>query len=141
MIEIPVAELQKAACEDPELRLAGRYLDTCVELGIGKARYCIHIHDGEVLKIEASDFARRHSYPSTITIEAPEDDWKKLLEPVPPPYYQDLWGAQVHHGFEIGGDRMTFYAYYRAVGRLLELLRESYVAVERETGGGGPIDG
>ena len=52
-------------------------------------------------------------------------EWAKLLAPVPPPFYQDVFGASLHHPVSLGGDVETLYAYYPAMRRVLEILREA----------------
>ncbi len=122
-MQIDFQRLMRAGNGDAEFRLMSRFLDTRLELQIGKDRHQIDIHDGEILAIRPADDETHLAHPSTILIKAPEDDWQRYLEAVPRPFYQDLWAAQTHHGFEVIGDRATFHAYYRATARLLEVLR------------------
>ena len=56
-------------------------------------------------------------------IVGPADGWEKMLQPAPPPFYQDLYGAQIHHGFAIHGAIEDVGPYYPALRRLIELLR------------------
>ena len=42
----------------------------------------------------------------------------------PRPFYQDLYAATIHHGFTAAGNRTHFCAYYPALRRLVELMRE-----------------
>jgi hypothetical protein len=46
-----------------------------------------------------------------------------MLRPAPPPFYHDLFGATVHHGFKIEGEMLDVNPYYAAIRRLIELLR------------------
>jgi hypothetical protein len=48
-----------------------------------------------------------------------------LLAPVPRPFYQDLFGAQLHHDIELNANPLDFAPYYPALRRLLEILREA----------------
>ena len=61
---------------------------------------------------------------ANLSIAAPREDWDALLEAVPRPFYQDLYPATVHHGFEVTGDTAHFCAYYPAIRRLIEIMRE-----------------
>jgi hypothetical protein len=46
-----------------------------------------------------------------------------MLETVPQPFYQDLFGATVHHGFTLGGDIEDVGPYYPAIQRVIALMR------------------
>ena len=48
--------------------------------------------------------------------------WRELLAPVPRPYYQDLFGAQLAHGVRLPADPLAYAAYYPALRRLMQLL-------------------
>lgn len=124
MGELPLEELREAANRDPEFRLAGRYWDCNLEIAAGARRSCLRISNGEILGVEPWSQERSGSFASTVSIAAPEEEWRELLAAPPRPFYHDLWAATVHHDFEVGGDLLSYCAYYRAVNRLLELLRE-----------------
>ena len=44
---------------------------------------------------------------------------------MPRPFYQDLYAATVHHGFSVSGDTLNYCAYYPALRRLVELMRDA----------------
>jgi hypothetical protein len=79
----------------------------------------VAVRDGRVDTIApaAADAA------SMIRIAGPNAGWAKMLAPVPPPFYQDLFGAAAHHGFTIGGHIEDVGPYYPALRRIIELLR------------------
>ena len=52
-----------------------------------------------------------------------EEHWSNMLEPNPPPFYQDFYPAMVHHGFRIEGDMEMIYAFLPAIRRLGDLFR------------------
>jgi hypothetical protein len=47
------------------------------------------------------------------------------VAPVPRPFYQDPFGAALHHAVSLGGDSETLFAYYGALRRVIEILREA----------------
>jgi hypothetical protein len=51
-----------------------------------------------------------------------------MLEPVPPPFYQDLFGAVAHHGFMFAGRIEDVGPYYPAIMRIIALMRTTEVA-------------
>jgi len=59
-----------------------------------------------------------------LSVSASAAEWEALLAPVPQPFYQDLYAATVHHGFTATGNRTHFCAYYPALRRLVELMRD-----------------
>jgi hypothetical protein len=65
---------------------------------------------------------------ANLDIGAPETDWRAMLSPVPRPFYQDLHAATVHHGFHVTGDTKHYCAYYPALRRLIELMRDVHNA-------------
>ena len=62
-----------------------------------------------------------------MTRASPElaEEWEHLLERVPRPLHQDLFAGITLGRFQLEGDRDAFYAYYPAVRRLVDLVREA----------------
>ena len=54
-----------------------------------------------------------------------------LLAALPPPFYQDLYPASLHHGFDVVGSLADYCAYYPAIRRLIEIMREAHVGEVR----------
>jgi len=118
-VSFPPTELRDALNSDPEFRLAARYWDGAIEFRIGERSCVVNLTDGAVT--EVGDTVRGPA--SAVVISAPEEDWAKLLEPAPRPFYQDFHAASAHHGFRLGGDVETLWAYYAAVRRSADILR------------------
>ena len=112
--------LPTRANADSEFALHARFWNATVKLRVGATRYRLDIRDGALtgcapwLGAIAADLA----------IEADDEEWAKLLEPMPRPFYQDLYAATIHHGFSVSGDTLNYCAYYPALRRLVELMRE-----------------
>jgi hypothetical protein len=107
---------------DPELALAVRFWDGALHLAAGSARVALRFEPGRAPRVES-----RAGSTGTRDVEivAEPGEWAKLLAPVPPPFYQDVFGAALHHPVSLGGDFETLYAYYPAIRRVIELLREA----------------
>jgi hypothetical protein len=122
MPRIPLEALPGVANRDPEFRIAARFWDCALRIDEGDLGRTVRIHGGRIIAIEPAG-------PDAgwdLRIGARPEEWEKLLEPVPRPFYQDLYGAATHHGFELGGDlEHHLFPYYPAVRRLLELLRDA----------------
>ncbi len=112
--------LRAKANDDGEFLLHARFWNANVRLENGTDAYRMRIADGQIAAIEpwfgvvASD----------LSIAAPEADWQAMLAPVPKPFYQDLYAASIHHGFTTSGSTRHYCAYYPAIRRLIELMRE-----------------
>ncbi len=105
---------------DPEFRLAVRHWTATVRLDIGNESHAIRVADGQIAGVAAST----NSAPCAVSISAPPEAWEKMLQPIPPPFYQDLFAAGAHHGVILNGDLLDVAAYYPALRRLMEILRE-----------------
>ena len=109
-------EWARACASDGEFRLASRFWTGGITLKIGDRKLAIRIVNGEVSEGEA---------PDALEFVADAAVWEKLLAPVPRPYYQDLFGAQLAHGVRLPDDPLAYAAYYPALRRLMQLLSAS----------------
>ena len=112
--------VRKRANGDGEFRLHARFWNSRLRLGIGAQRFKVAVDSGQIESIEPWFGA----IAADIAINAPEQDWDALLAPVPKPFYQDLYPATLHHGFEVAGNAAQYCAYYPALRRLVEIMRE-----------------
>jgi hypothetical protein len=113
---------------DPEFRLCARFWNGLLEFGVGDRVYGITLAEGEVAAVTVSDALPLPEEASTpgsrrVRISAPDHDWSQLVKTLPPPFYLDYYGASAHHGFELGGDPETLWAYYPAIRRTSDLFR------------------
>ncbi|HBP15025.1 MAG TPA: hypothetical protein DD457_07460 [Gammaproteobacteria bacterium] len=108
------------ANSDGEFGIHARMWDSTLRISIGDEKTRIDIEGGTIREIQ--DWYG--GGPTDLAISASQQDWDELLRSVPKPFYQDLYPASIHHGFEITGDRDNYCAYYPAIRRLIEILRE-----------------
>ena len=106
---------------DGELALAARFWDGALHFDVGGARTALHFAPGKPPRLELAPAAPG---PRDVSISAVRGEWQRLLAALPAPFYQDVYGAALHHPVSIGGDVETLYAYYPAIRRVIELLRE-----------------
>ncbi len=127
-VRLSPKDLQTALNADSEFRIASRYWDgsLCFEFGAEVCR--LALQGGEVVSIDATA-----SKPgrADVVVKAPIEDWAKLLEKVPPPFYQEFYPASMHHGFRLEGDPDYIWPYYWALRRSAEILR-SVASVEKD---------
>ena len=119
LLDWPV--LAARANADGEFRLHARFWNARLRLGCGPATMGIEIRHGAIHDIQPWDPAW---FGADLNIRADAHEWDALLAPLPKPFYHDLWAANAHHGFSLGGDTHHLCAYYPAVRRLVELMRE-----------------
>jgi hypothetical protein len=105
---------------DGEFRILARFWNASIRLELGSEHLRVAIRHGELAAVEP--WSGRIA--SDLTIAAPEHAWRALLAAVPQPFYHDLAAAAAHHEFDLHGDIRHRCAYYPAVRRLVELMRE-----------------
>ena len=116
--------LQEALNNDPESQQASQFWNTNRKLDMGNSALLFRIQTGQVKEIERGYQDFDPLVRSDMQIHAPAGELDKFHERVPKPFYLDLWGATVHHGFKVGGDLETVYAYYPAIRRFFDVMRE-----------------
>ena len=123
---VPVEKLKEAANNDSEFRIAARFWTTVLHVGVGDLSYLVRIKDGVidgVARCEPSPQLWDQWTAWKISISAPLEDWRNFCEPVPRPFYQDLFGAVAHHGFRVEGEKEGFFQYFPAIRRMLDIVR------------------
>jgi hypothetical protein len=113
--------LARLANDDGEFRLHARLWNARIRIDHGGGVTRLRVADGAPTDVGPWNPA---DFGADLTIGAAVNDWDALLEPVPAPFYHDLWAAAVHHSVELIGDSRHRCAYYPAVRRLVELMRE-----------------
>ena len=115
--------LLAAVNADPEFRLAARFWNGSFRLSMGaEEAYLFRVRDGEIVHVnrqptvfDAWDFE----------IAGPRDGWSEIFAQTPRPFYQDVASALFRHGFALGGDVESFFAYHAALRRLIAVLRRA----------------
>lgn len=125
---IDVDAFVRALNEDPEFAIAARYWDATLKLSMGESKYMVFISGGRIAGIDPAP-GMMEDWDYDFHIAAPREEWEKMLQPVPPPFYQALLPAVLLHGFDFGGDFKTFCAYYRAFSRFIEIMRGNTLAI------------
>jgi hypothetical protein len=106
---------------DGEFALAARFWDATLRLDVGPESRRLRFEAGTLREVASCE----RDAECDLHVSAPAEEWERLLEPVPRPFYQDLFGAQLHHDIALNANPVDFAAYYPALRRLLEILRET----------------
>ncbi len=106
---------------DGEFRVAARHWHATLRLDVGNESHSVSLEDGRVGAVANCDPGSK----CDIYIGASQEVWEEMLAPAPRPFYQDLMAAQMHHGVAMNPDFLDFAAYYPALRRLIEVMREA----------------
>jgi len=105
---------------DGEFRLSARYFNGALKLFFDKDSILLTFRDGQLaaitpgVKFDSAD----------VTIKGPVTNWREFLQPVPRPFFHDMFASIVRDAFEWTGNSETFFAYYGAFRRMFQLMRE-----------------
>lgn len=121
MADIPWQRVIEEANRDGEFRIAGRLWNATLRFDVGERSVELAVGDGEIVTATPCDRTRR----CDASVSGPAEDWDELLARVPRPLHQDLFGGITLGRFQLEGDAEAFYAYYPAVRRLIDLVREA----------------
>jgi len=121
MTAIPWQSLAARANADGEFQQQARLWNATLRFDVGTESRALRIEDGRIRSLEpcASDA------PCDVFVSAAPEEWERLLAPAPRPFYHDLFGAYWRHGFRMNEDMTAWAAYYPALRRLVEILREA----------------
>ena len=125
MTELDLDRLVADANSDGEFQVAARLWNANLRLDVGDHVHVARIRDGKITELARVETREVANLGFDQRISAPESDWAEMLKPIPRPFFQDLMAAVTRQGFKIEGDLVGFYPYYRAVNRLIQLMRES----------------
>jgi hypothetical protein len=106
---------------DPEFKLARRFFSKDILLIVGDAKCIVKLRDGVVIEIKLNPTFMN---PWSFFIKGSVETWQKFLQPIPPPFFTDLYGGISRQHFELGGDIEAAFAHYWALTRMLDVLRE-----------------
>jgi hypothetical protein len=116
-----VPSFLKEVNSDPEFQLAARLMSANILLGVGNSSCMVKMHEGKLTELNMNV----NSYNEwDFSIKGPLESWEKLLQPVPPPFYNNLFAGTVRKNFEVSGNLETAFAHYWAVSRLLDVMRQ-----------------
>ncbi|MEM7412031.1 MAG: hypothetical protein AAF430_17520 [Myxococcota bacterium] len=121
-------QLPERVNRDPEFQVASRHWTARLRLDTGDASRLLRFEEGRLVDIDTAGAESA----CDLFVSAPESDWEGLLAREPRPFYQDLFGAQIHHDVRLPEDPLAYAAYYPALRRLVQLM--SALRHEEESG-------
>lgn len=113
--------VRKSLNSDPEFHMHARYLTCSFRIVVEDIQsLLVTTLSGEIVEVSTNV---THLDGWDFQLAGTAEHWEKLLNSVPAPFYQDFFAAMIYHGFRIEGNMEMILAYYPAVRRLLEILR------------------
>jgi hypothetical protein len=114
--------LRAAVAADDELAVTGRWCTLDLALVVGEEIVLLRIEEGKIAEvIPEPDIGASWS----VTLRGTREDWLTFLQPVPPPFYQDLLAMNGRvPSFSIEGDRKVFVRHLRALARIFRIAQE-----------------
>ncbi len=117
------AAIVEAVNGDPEFQLAARFWNGSFRFGMGpEEAYVFRVRDGRLVDV---NLAPTHFDAWDFEVSGPADGWREIFAPEPRPFYQDVASALLRHGFVLGGDVESFFAYHAALRRVVDVMRRA----------------
>lgn len=113
--------LQDAMNDDPEFKMAARFMTEDVLLESDDSQCRIRVRDGTVTEINLNPPI---DDPWSFSIKASAGAWDKLLQLSPPPFYTGVNAGMLRGNLQIMGDIEIAFAYLWAMNRMMDLIRE-----------------
>lgn len=115
-----VDAVKAAVNNDPEWKLASRWMTQTLYVGVGTQKYMFKIVDGTLTDIKTP-------FPSgvrmDIILDGPPSGWHAFLGPVFTPRLHRLAGAvNVSGGIDLRGDSRAFYTWYWSLTRMFKVI-------------------
>ncbi|MBI4522506.1 MAG: hypothetical protein HY695_01695 [Deltaproteobacteria bacterium] len=121
------AHVREAINRDPEFRLASKFFSKDILLVVGESKCMVKLREGVITEIKLNPTPMN---PWNFFVKGSTEAWEKFLQPVPPPFFTDLYGAMARQNFELGGDIEAAFAHFWPLTRMLDLMR----ALQNEQG-------
>jgi hypothetical protein len=114
--------LRQAVATDAELAVTGRWCTLDLALVAGEETVLLRFEGGKISEvIPEPDIGASWS----VTLRGAREDWLTFLQPVPPPFYQDLLAMNSRvPSFTIEGDRKVFVRHLHALARVFRIAQE-----------------
>jgi len=115
-------ELYKKAVEkDSEMKCVGKYFTADFLLDFGGKELLFKVGNGKILDVIESPTM---DDPWQFAVRWPLEDWEKFIQPVPPPFHNDLFAGMYQAGCVLQGDTEAFMGNLKGLFRILAVMRE-----------------
>jgi hypothetical protein len=98
----------------------GRFLSTTFLVEVGTQSWLVHVREGRIVKVEKGPFAMASW---TFALRGTAEGWARFWQPVPPPFYQDLFGLLRQNELRIEGDLLPLWSNLLYIKGVMGALR------------------
>ena len=112
--------VMETANDDGEFRLHARHWQARLRFQMGEAITDVDVADGRITAVHNG----AQGGSTDLMLKAPDEVWREMLKPIPKPFFHDPRAASRHHGLDIIGSHKHQCAYYPAVRRLFDIMRQ-----------------
>lgn len=105
---------------DADLVWKGRGLTATMLVAVGEAEWLVDIREGRIETVRKGPF-RMASW--TFALKGTREGWDKFWRPIPPPYYQDIFGLLRQGELKFEGDLLPLWRSMMYVKGVLAALR------------------
>ena len=120
VLKVDLVASLKSAIKDPEFSREMRFFTGAMKIGVGGDFTVARFEDGKLMEVSVTQLSDSEC---KIVINGTNDQWEKMLEKYPIPFYQCLQTTSVKHGLKMSVTNETF-AYLPALNRLVQFMRE-----------------
>lgn len=111
----------EAINDDPEIARLGKWFNGTMRIDIGSERYILTVFRGRVEGLLVNPIWDK---PYDFKIAAPLEVWKESAQPVPRPFYQDIFGMMWNHGMTLEGNVVMAMQQIRTVKLMLGQMKQ-----------------
>ena len=115
-----IERLRKSINSDPEFQLASKYMSQDIHFAADSSDCLISVRDGVVTEIKLDPFLESCTY----SIEGSVESWQKFLQPVPPPFYNEIYSCLRARTLKLTGNLEAVAAHFWALTRMTDIFRE-----------------
>lgn len=106
--------------EDAEITRLGQFFDGRMCIQVDDDKFILVVNRGRVIDLLENALWDR---PFDFKIAATRDVWWHSVQPVPRPFYQDIFGMMWNHGMTLEGNVVTAMQHIRVVKLMLAAMK------------------
>lgn len=114
---------QEFVNKDGVMKVIGKHFDADIYFEFGETPYIVSVRSGRIEKI-ANQITPESTWD--FALRGPLDSWKKFIEKVPAPMYNDLWALAhpLHGRLKMEGNVKVLWQNLRALAWMADIMRQ-----------------
>jgi len=122
-----IARWREVINADREIARLGKFFDGRMCVQFDSEKYILVISRGTVIDVVEQPL---WDQPFDFKIEASRDVWWQSVQPVPRPFYQDIFGMMWNHGMTLEGEVVAAMQNIRVVKLMLAAMKRVQVPAQ-----------